>query len=133
MAGAFCFALFTVFGKETVSQFGAVRTIALCYGFGTALCVPVCAVSTWTMDYAAVSWKAWACLAYTILGATLIAYLLWSRALEKLLASRVAAFTYVQPLVAMVSSYFILKEALPPDFYLGVAIVFSGLFLAQKG
>jgi drug/metabolite transporter (DMT)-like permease len=132
MAGAFCFSLFTVYGKDTVARFGAVRTIAVCYLFGTALFVPVCAVPAWNMDYAAVSWKAWACLGYTILGATLIAYLLWSWALEKLLASRVAAFTYVQPLIAMVSSYFILREALPPDFYLGAAMVFSGLFLAQR-
>jgi drug/metabolite transporter (DMT)-like permease len=133
LAGAFCFSLFTVFGKEAVGRIGAVRMTALCYLFATPMFFPVCLLPAWHTDYGAVSWSAWASLGYTILGATILSYTLWYWSLKKLLASRVAAFTYLQPLIAMVASFLIFGEILPPRFFAGAAAVFAGLFLAQRG
>lgn len=69
---------------------------------------------------------------YSIIGATLIAYLLSNWVLTKLPSGPVALFTYLQPITAIITSSLLLQE--PPSFkmILGTLLVFTGFFFTIR-
>jgi drug/metabolite transporter (DMT)-like permease len=58
--------------------------------------------------------------------------LIFYYALRSMSASRLAALTYLQPVVTTVSSVLILSEKLTLNFILGGSIVLTGILLTQR-
>ncbi len=69
---------------------------------------------------------------YSIIGATLIAYLLSNWLLTKLPSGPVALFTYLQPITAIVTSLFLLQESPSLRTVLGTLLVFLGFSFTIK-
>ena len=124
-------AFYTVFGKELVRKYGALRITAYALSSGTLLYLPFGAYFASQLDYAAVSLGGWLAVLYMAIGTSVIAYGLWYWALKYMDASRMAVFHNIQPVIATIVAFFWLGEPLGIEFIVGGVIVLGGVILAE--
>ena len=105
------------------------------YGFiGSALAfVPGLAWVLPRVQAGTVHTDAWLALLYMSLGASVICYVIYYRALESMPASRVSALSYLQPLVAITTAIPLLGEPITKSLVAGGALILLGVVLAERG
>jgi drug/metabolite transporter (DMT)-like permease len=64
--------------------------------------------------------------------ASLICYWTWNVSLIKLGAVRSTNYLYINPIVAMITSYLVLNEHITPLAIIGTVLILTGMYLAQK-
>jgi drug/metabolite transporter (DMT)-like permease len=84
------------------------------------------------LAWAGVPWEGWAGLLYMALLASVVAYLIFYWALRHLAASRLAAFTYIQPVLATLLGIEYLGERLTKNVVIGGALILAGVYLAER-
>ncbi len=130
---AFSFALYSVLGKERMRKFGAIPVNALGFGISAVLLL----VPVWFMgrnfDYAAVNAMGWWMLAYMAGISSVLCYIIYSSALERLPASRVASFSYAQPFIACLAAWWLLGEPVTLPVAMGGMMVLGGVWLTGRG
>jgi O-acetylserine/cysteine efflux transporter len=128
-------------GNLFVKRMGAIKPIALvAWGSGLAA-IPLIPFSVWAsgLDAWLIAGQAlaggnptlWACLAYNVLGASLLGYGGWSWLLRHHPASQVAPFTLLVPVFGLGASAVLLQEVIEPLTWMGIALVFTGLAMTQ--
>jgi drug/metabolite transporter (DMT)-like permease len=125
------FAAYAVFGKALTSRYGSLTANAFAYTGGAVLMLPI---SLWLLgkfDAARVSIAA--AVAYMAVFSAVVAYLIFYYALRWLPASRVSAFSYLQPLLATASAVLILGERPTAGFAVACALVLAGVFITERG
>jgi drug/metabolite transporter (DMT)-like permease len=132
LLAALAFASFTVANKHLVGRVGAFPATALVYLAGAGLLLPFALPSLLGGGLGGHSALAWASAGYLTGAATIVAYPLFSYALSRLTASRVSAFTFLQPILAIVLSVALGWERLPAGTLLGGALAAAGVAVAQK-
>ena len=126
------FALYTVGNKTFVRRVGPFAATTLVYLAGVLVLFPVALPALLRFPFAAIGKREWLSALYLVVGATILAYPLFSYALARLTASRVAVFTYLQPLGAATLSYALGWERFPPGMILAALLAVSGVALAQR-
>lgn len=126
------YALYLVLSKPAMAQLSARRVVARMFAVGTAVLLPFAAWSLWTEEWQALSGGAWLALGLVIAGPTVGAYLLQAWALRYADSSLVAAYTYVQPVLATLFGALFFGEALGPLVLLAAALIFLGVWLASR-
>ena len=127
-----CFAVFTVAGKRATEGHGAVAVNTVAYVGGALVLSPLTVWQAWRFPFAAVSWKAWACLCYMAVFPSLVCYLIFYYALTHISASRLSAFGYLQPLIATTAAAMILREPVTATIVVGGAMVLAGVFVSER-
>lgn len=84
-----------------------------------------------SMSWASVPWQAWVGLAYATLLSLVGAYILWSRAVGSLGASRASLYTCFSPLVAALVAMAVLGERPGPAHVTGGALIAAGVLLGN--
>jgi drug/metabolite transporter (DMT)-like permease len=130
---ALFFALFTVIGKEATSQYSSVTVNTVAYVAGGVALLPVTLWEAGRHSLAHVSAGAWLSVIYMALFPSVIAYLIYYYALAHLAASRVSAFSYLQPVFASAMGVAILGERLGAPVIAGGLVILSGVYLAERG
>jgi drug/metabolite transporter (DMT)-like permease len=133
LCGVCAFAYYTVAGKKVIPRIGVLRTTALCFLIGGALMLPLVISRALHQDWGSVSPRGWGALAYVVFAATFLCYLLYYGALSRIESGKVAAFTYLQPVLAGITSYLILDESIQGHFVLGGIAVLTGVYLTERG
>jgi O-acetylserine/cysteine efflux transporter len=128
-------------GNLFVKRMGAIQPIALVsWGSGLAA-IPLLPFSIWVSGTDAwlvagsALWSGdltlWICLAYNVLGASLLGYGGWSWLLRHHPASQVAPFTLLVPVFGLGASAVLLDEVIEPITWIGILLVFLGLSMTQ--
>jgi drug/metabolite transporter (DMT)-like permease len=130
---ALCFALFTVFGKEVTSQYSNLTVNAFAYVGGGLALLPVTLWEAGRQSLAHISMGAWLAAIYMALFSSVIAYLIYYHALTHMAASRVSAFSYLQPVFASAMGVAILDERLGAPVIAGGLVILSGVYLTERG
>jgi drug/metabolite transporter (DMT)-like permease len=112
---------------------GALRTTALSFLTGGVLMLPLTIPAALRQDWGSIDTRGWVALSYVVLIATFVCYLLYYWALSRVESGKVAAFMYLQPVVAGFTSYLLLGETIHGHFVLGGIAVLTGVFLAERG
>jgi drug/metabolite transporter (DMT)-like permease len=133
LGGVCAFAYYTVAGKRVIPRLGVLRSTALSFLIGGALMIPLTLPAALGQDWSSISPRAWLALAYVVLFSTVLCYFLYYWALSGIESGKVAAFTYLQPVIAGTVSHLLLGETIQGHFLLGGAAVLLGVFLAEKG
>jgi drug/metabolite transporter (DMT)-like permease len=126
------YALYLVISKPVMARLSAKRVVARMFAIGTLFLFPVSAWSLWHQEWHRVSARAWIVLLLSILGPTVLAYLLNAWALRYADSSLVAAYTYVQPALAAVLGAIFLGEPIRVIAIVAAAMIFSGVWLAGR-
>lgn len=131
-AGSFSFACYTVLGKRIAPKYDTISMNLYLYSFGALIVLPFALWRAAHLDVTSVSWRGWAGLVYLALFGSVIAYVIYYWALRHLAASRLAAFTYLQPVLATILGVGMLGEELTHNLLGGGALVLVGVYLAER-
>ncbi|HKT13542.1 MAG TPA: DMT family transporter [Terriglobia bacterium] len=125
------FAYYTILMKDAATTYNNVTLNALIFWLGAILLLPFCARSVLEIRWTHVPAQAWWGLAYMVLFGSFVAYLIYAYALQQLAASKVAAFSYLQPLMAVALGVWLMSEQLTIKIIAGGTLILVGVYLAQ--
>ncbi|MGH9395517.1 MAG: DMT family transporter, partial [Terriglobia bacterium] len=125
-------AYYTILMKKVADCFDPLTLNALVFGLGAILLIPFCARSVAEVQWGRISSPAWWGLAYMVLFGSLVAYLIYAFALQKLSASNVAAFAYLQPVMAALMGIWLLGEKISVTVIFGGALILLGVYLTER-
>ncbi len=132
IAAAAFFAYYTILMKEVADLYDTLTLNALVFGLGAILLIPFCAESVAKVPWRHVPAQAWWGLAYMVLFGSLIAYLIYGFALQELSASNVAAFSYLQPVMAAALGIWLVGERISMTVVWGGALILFGVYLTER-
>jgi drug/metabolite transporter (DMT)-like permease len=124
-------ALYTIYGRTFVARHDPAVVTAHVLGMAAILCAPFFVMRHGWAQLAALSPTGWACLLYFGLACSGLSFMLYYGALEHLEASQVAAFIYVEPLIAQALSVIFLGEPLTASLLAGGAAILGGVWLVS--
>jgi drug/metabolite transporter (DMT)-like permease len=127
------FALFTVFGKRVTGRHHPVTVTSFAYIGGAVALAPVTLWQSAGFSFARVSAAGWAGLVYMAVFPSLVCYLIYYYALTHIAASRVASLSYLQPVIATALAVAVLGERVTLPLLAGGAVIFSGVYLTERG
>jgi drug/metabolite transporter (DMT)-like permease len=126
------FSLFTVFGKSATQRHSTVTVNTFAYVGAAVALTPVTLWEGARFVFAQVTWVGWSCLTYMALFPSVICYLIYYYALSHMMPSRVSAFSYLQPPLVTVMGVVLLGEHVTLALVLSAAVVFAGVYLAER-
>jgi drug/metabolite transporter (DMT)-like permease len=126
------YALYLVVSKPAMARLSARAVVARMFAMGSLMLFPIAAYSLWNEDWRAIPTGAWLALLAVIAGPTVAAYLLNAWALRHADSSVVAAYTYVQPILATILGALIFGEVIGGVVLLAGAMIFGGVALAGR-
>jgi drug/metabolite transporter (DMT)-like permease len=132
LGGSVAFAYYTVMSKHVAAQYGSVSATSLTYLAGACVFLPVGLPALVTLPWLELPWNVLFAFFYVAVLSSVLAPLIFYYALRHMSASRLAALTYLQPVVTTISSVLILSEKLTLNFILGGSIVMIGILLTQR-
>ena len=132
LCGALAFSIFTVLGKPDAKRYGAITLNTFAYAGGALLMAPVTLWQVAGFDFHAVPLAAWAGVFYMALLPSVICYLIYYYALAHMEASRLAAFSYLQPLLAIVFGILILHEHVTLALVVSGLTIFGGVYITER-
>lgn len=124
-------ALYTILGKPLAEKYGALRMTAYALASGTAVYFPFGLFRAIQYDYSQSTFGAWMSVVYFAIGTSVIAYVIWYYVLKHMPASRMAVFSNIQPVIATTVAYFTLGEQLGLSFFVGAAVVLTGVLITE--
>ena len=133
LCGGLAFAGYTVAGRPVLRELGPMRTTALSFMSGGAAILVIGLPAALRVEWQSVSGTALGGLAYIVLVATIVAYLLYYFAVDRLDPSKVAVFTYLQPLIAAAIAFTVRGEPVTFRLVAGGALILAGVVAAERG
>lgn len=131
--GALVFAMYTVFSKPVSERLGTMTINFFAYIGGAVLIAPATLWLSHGVHFSGISGRAWLGLLYLSAIGSLASYIIYSWALKSVPASRVASFSYLQPVLATLMAIPLLGERLSAPLVAGGAIALAGVALTERG
>jgi drug/metabolite transporter (DMT)-like permease len=132
-AACVLFSMFAVYGKKATKTFGTVVINGFTYMGGAVLLAPIVLWQARDFPFSQVTAAGWSSLVYIALIPSIICYLIYYHALAHISASRVAAFIYFEPLIAMLMAVPFLGERITPSLVASGTVIFTGVYLTERG
>ena len=131
LLAAFCFAIYNTMAKKKPAAISPVNFLFVIFSFGTLLVLPF---YIWELNHTpAIEWngKILLSILYLGLGASVICFLLWNRAIKILGAGRTALFGNLIPIFSSLEAVLILNEQFSWVHIVSMVVVFVGILLAN--
>lgn len=126
------FACFTILMKEAADWYDVVTLNTFVFGLGTLALLPAGWSALAAVGWSTLSALSWWSLAYMILLGSVIPYSIYAYTLKALAASRVAAFSYLQPIIAIGLGIWLLAERLTLRGVGGGVAILLGVYLTER-
>lgn len=127
------FAGFSVYGKDYSQRLGTFTMTGFAYMLSGIVMLPVVWFTGRDLAWSQVAWTAWAGILYMASCSSVLAYLIFYYALAWVPASRIAAFSYTQPVLASLLGWLLLNESLTGIVMGSAALVLAGVLLVERG
>lgn len=132
IVNCFFYASYIAVSKQLIQRYGALRSMAWLFLFGSIFTVPLGVYSMRTVDLSAIPNLTWLAIAAIIVFPTILAYYLNAWALARVAPSVVAIYIYLQPLIGFSSAAIFLDEHFSIRTILAALLIFAGLFLVTR-
>ncbi len=132
LASVLVFSVYTVLMKEVASDFDGLTLNTLTFGLGGIMMLPFCGRAVLVTNWAAISIVAWSGLAFLVTFGTVISYMIFAYVMTELVASRAAAFNYLQPVIASGLGIWVLSERLTSKVLIGGGLILAGVYLTER-
>lgn len=126
------YGIYIAVSKRLITHYGALKSIAWLFLFGSLVNLPIGFVSLRTVEISQVALSAWLAAAAIVVFPTILAYYWNTWALARVEPSVVAVYIYLQPLIGTFLAIFILGEAWKPRIFVAMALIFAGVFLVTR-
>lgn len=130
-AGITAFSFYIVLGRRLVGRMSSFRAVTFAFVFAVPFMVPVLMIGLMRQDWHLVTWKGVTALAYMLVFANIIAYILHIFALTHLTAGQVAAFVDLQPAIGIGIAVLFQVDVVSPHLLIGAAVALAGVVLVQ--
>jgi drug/metabolite transporter (DMT)-like permease len=130
MIGAvICWVGFTLIGKVIQKRIDPVRTTAWQSIYGTILLIPfaIFEKSSWI----SIKPNLWIHFIYLAVFCSILAYLIYNFALQKIGVTIVATYVNMVPVVGVIGGTMLLNESMTNTQFIGVAIIIFSLFMVN--
>lgn len=131
LLAAFCFAVYNVMARRKPSGIRPVPFLFIIFLAGSLFLTPA---FIWEAGrYPPVSWNGQLILSvlYLGLGASVICYLIWNEAIQKLGAGRTALFGNLIPVFSSLEAVIFLHEGFSNTHIISMVLVFAGIIIAN--
>ncbi len=129
---AISFAWFTVVGKGVTQRQNSITVNTFAYVGAAIAFAPVILWQSRGFDFRAVTTMGWITVGYMALFPSVICYLIYYWALTKIPASKLSAFTYIQPLLTTLIGMAVLGEHMTAHLVAGGTVIFGGVYLTER-
>jgi drug/metabolite transporter (DMT)-like permease len=125
-----CYAIYLVMVRPLLRRLPPLAVIGWVFGL-SLWALPLLArdVDVWPAQASAASW---ASLAYVVIFATILAYLLNALALARVSASTAASYVFLQPTITCIGALVWLGEALTTRMLIATALTFVGVWIVAR-
>ena len=127
------FALYTVTSKQLAARHGALALTTFAYLGGALILAPVTLWLGWNFAFSATNLTGWLSVVFMAAFPSVLCYLIYAHALTTIPASRVSAFSYLQPLIAGAVAVPVLGEPITSALATGGALVLAGVCITERG
>ncbi len=111
---------------------GAVRATKWSMVVAGIVLTPFALAGTLRLEWAAISWPAWAGLVYGATAGMVVAMSLWGRSMHTLGPRETMVYVYLEPVSAVLIAAALLGERLAPGQIVGAALTFAGIWIASS-
>jgi len=130
---AILFSLYAVYAKKATESYSSITVNCFSFIGGALLLAPVIAWQARGFPFTHVSTTAWIGLLYMSIFPTAVCYLIYSHALTRISAARLAAFVYLEPVIATLLAVMFLGERITPPLAASGAVILGGVYLTERG
>ncbi len=131
MVNTISWAFYTVVIKRMLEKYHPVTVMKWTFFFGMFTTIPV-GYNQWsTMDWTSISLNAWLGIAFVVIGATYLGYLLISFGLRRLSPTIVSVYIYMQPVIAAYIATMIGQDHITIVMVLSALLIFTGVFFVS--
>ncbi len=131
LASTVTWAIYTIMGRGTLKRLGSARATAAAMFVGWAMLIPFFVSAAGWQEYRSLSSTSMIAIVFLGVGCSGLGYLFWYAALERIDASQVAAFLYIEPLVTLLAAVALLGESVAVSTVLGGVLVLFGVLVVQ--
>ena len=132
LASTWTWAIYTILGRETLQRLGSARATAAAMFAGWAVMIPFFVAGAGWHEYRDLSSTSLIAVLFLGIGCSGLGYWFWYAALERIDASQVAAFLYLEPLVTLLSAVALIGETVALSTILGGLLVLAGVLTVQS-
>ncbi|MBI4519901.1 MAG: DMT family transporter [Gemmatimonadetes bacterium] len=132
LASTVNWAVYTVLGHRTLKRLGSARATTGAMFLGWVMLLPFFVPAAGWREYSGLSAVGIGSILFLGIGCSGLGYLFWYAALERLEASRVAAFLYLEPFVTLVAAVTLLREPVTAVTIIGGLLVLAGVWAVQR-
>ena len=132
-AAVFLWAHYSVSARPLLKVYSPLKFTTVTMGLGSLMFFPFSLTRLARLPWAAVSAKAWLCMAYSGAGALSLALVLWFFSVRRVGNSQTAVYSNLQPVLAVMFAFWLLGEKASSSLLLGAAVIFVGIYFTRKG
>jgi drug/metabolite transporter (DMT)-like permease len=126
------FAYYTILMKEVIDQYDVVTLNTLVFGLGALMMIPFGSRALLHVNWSRIPVRAVLGLGFMTFFSCVIGYLLFAYALKGLTASRVAAFNYIEPVMATALGVWLLHDKVSMWGILGGGLILLGVYFTER-
>ena len=131
LASTVNWAVYTILGQKTLKRLGSARATAAAMFIGWALLIPFFVHAAGWQEYRSLSSTSVVAIIFLGVGCSGLGYYFWYAALERIAASQVASFLYLEPLVTLLAAMVQLGESVAVATIVGGILVLAGVLTVQ--
>lgn len=124
-------AIYTVLGRSTLQRLGSGKATTGAMFAGWTMLIPFFVSGAGWKEYQHLSSVTLTAIIFLGVGCSGLGYLFWYAALERIDASQVAAFLYIEPLVTLLAAVALLGESVAPSTIVGGIMVLIGVLTVE--
>lgn len=126
------YSIYLVLSKPAMARLSPLHVVARMFAIGSVIMLPICAWSLAHERWSSIPPSAWLALLLVIVFPTVLGYVINAWALRHADSSLVAAYTYVQPVLATILAAIFLGEEIRGIVAVAAVLIFSGVALAGR-
>jgi drug/metabolite transporter (DMT)-like permease len=124
-------AFYTVVIKKMLEKYHPVTVMKWTFLFGMFTNIPLGYHQWSTMNWSAIPLSAWLEIAFVVVGATFLGYLLLTFGLRRLSPTIVSTYTYTQPIIAAYLASLMGQDHISFVMIMSALLIFSGVFVVS--
>ena len=132
-AAVILWAHYSVSARPLLKTYSPLKFTMLTMTIGSLLFFPFTIGELQKLPFAAISFKAWFCMAFSGIMALSVALIIWFYSVQKIGNSQTAVYSNLPPALAIVFAWLLLSESISPFLLIGAAVIFLGISFTRKG
>jgi drug/metabolite transporter (DMT)-like permease len=127
-----CWAGYTLLSRPLLRRYPSLAVTTFTTVAGSIPLIFLASPTFIRLDWAAISWSAWAGLAFSGIFGIALAYIFWNQGVAQLGSTRTSLYSNLVPPISLLANWLWLGETLTPQQWWGAGLALGGIILARR-